>query len=136
TVLTLLGTLGVLLLVGSVWRGGPRSDPGRHVQLAMLPLATGLASPHTLGYDLVPWLASGWLLVRYAEEVPAVQRSIGPLLLVGWWGATLSALPGVYSLAPWGAWSGLVCLVVLFGLLEPAYRCWARQVPRRWFATK
>jgi Glycosyltransferase family 87 len=60
---TVLGTLGVYLLVGSMWRAGLRTDARRHLQLALLPLAAVLSSPHALAYDAVTWLASAWLLL-------------------------------------------------------------------------
>jgi hypothetical protein len=113
TGLTVLGTLGVYALVGSMWRYGLHSDARRHLQLALLPLAAVLSSPHVLAYDAVPWLASAWLLLTFAREVPAARRGVLVLLLVGWWGGNLAALPEVNAVAPWGAFSAMLSLAGL-----------------------
>jgi hypothetical protein len=109
-ILAVFGTLGVCLLVGRTWRGGLRVDARRHLQLAMVPLAAIVCSPHALAYDDVIWLASAWLLLRFARATPSASRIVTIVLLVGWWGGNLAALPGVYGLAPWGAFTAIFCL--------------------------
>jgi hypothetical protein len=108
--LAVLGTLGVCLLVGSMWRAGLHTDARRYVQWAVLPLAAVLTAPHAPAYDAVLWLASAWLLLTLVGEVPRARRVVLVLLLVGWWGGNLAAFPMVNDIAPWGALSALVCL--------------------------
>jgi len=107
---TVLGTLGVYLLLGSMWRSGLHTDARRHLQLALLPLAAVLSSPHVLAYDGVTWLASAWLLLTFARDVPSARSGVLVLLLVGWWGGNLAALPEVNAIAPWGAFSAIFSL--------------------------
>ncbi|HLZ28641.1 MAG TPA: glycosyltransferase family 87 protein [Chloroflexota bacterium] len=105
--LTAFGTLGVFVLLGSMWRGGLHTDARRHLQLALLPLAAVLCSPHVLAYDAATWLASAWLLLTFAREVPSARRGVLVLLLVGWWGGNLAAFPNVNAVAPWGAFTAI-----------------------------
>ena len=111
--LAVMGGLGTGWLVVSVWRNGLAPDARRWLQLAVLPIAATLGSPHALGYDLTLWLASAWLALRFATEVPGARRLVIGGLLIGWWGGNLAALPGVSTWAPWGALSGLACLAIL-----------------------
>jgi hypothetical protein len=128
--LTGLTTLGVCLLVAHAWRDGLRTDARRHLQLASLPLAAGLCSPHALAYDDVIWLASAWLLLRFAREVPGASGGVVTVVLVGWWGGNLAALPGAYGIAPWGAFTAIVCLACiawlarLYSLAAPQSSAW------------
>jgi hypothetical protein len=108
--LAVVGTLGVFALIASIWRAGLHTDARRYVQLALLPVAAVVCSPHALAYDDVIWLASAWLLLTLVREVPATRRGVLVLLLVGWWGGNLAALPGISEVVPWGAFSALVCL--------------------------
>ena len=122
--LAMLASLGMGWLVVRVWREGLVSDARRWLQLAMLPIAATLGSPHVLGYDATLWLGSAWLALRFAAAVPQARRLIMTAVLIGWWGGNLAALPRVSTWAPWGALSGVACLVVLAWLLhdrrEPA----------------
>jgi hypothetical protein len=132
---TVLGTLGICLLVGSTWRAGLHADARRHVQLALLPLAAFVSSPHVLAYDAVTWLASAWLLLQFAGEVPRLRRSVVVLLVVGWWGGNLAAFPEVNAVAPWGAFGAVICLVGMVWLYRQAIpprvnAAWAADQPR------
>jgi hypothetical protein len=111
--LAILGSLGVFVLVGSLWRRGLHTDARRHIQLAVLPLAAVLSSPHSATYDAVLWLASAWLLLRLVGEVPRTRSAVMLLLLVGWWGGSLASLPLVNEGVPWGAVSAVFDLVGL-----------------------
>ena len=124
---TLLGTFAVYGLVASVWRGGLHTDARRHVQLALLPLAAVLGSPHVMGYEAVTWLASAWLLLSLANDVPLVRPSVFAVLLVGWWGGNLAALPQITGSAPWGAFSAILGLAGTVRLYRLAAR--RRQLP-------
>ncbi len=117
TALAVVGTAAVCVLVASVWRTGLHADTRRYVQLALLPVAAFVSSPHVLAYDAVTWLASAWLLLTFAAERPTARRGVVILLLVGWWGANLAAFPEVNAIAPWGAFSAV------FGLVGMAWLC-------------
>jgi len=95
--------------------------PGRlYVVATLLPLAAFVSSPHVLAYDAVTWLASAWLLLQFAGEVPRLRRSVVVLLMVGWWGGNLAAFPEVNAIAPWGAFGAVICLVGMVWLYHQA----------------
>jgi hypothetical protein len=113
TALAVAGAMGLGLLLAVTWRGGLCADPRRYLQLAMLPLAATLGSPHALAYDATTWLASAWLALSFAAERPRSRPLVLTLLLLGWWAGNLAALPRVGTLAPWGALGGIGCLAGL-----------------------
>jgi hypothetical protein len=110
TALAALGSVGVCLLVGSMWRTGVHADARRFLQLALLPVAAFVISPHVLAYDAVTWLASAWLVLTFAAERPHARRVVVILLFTGWWGGNLAAIPEVRDIAPWGALGAIVSL--------------------------
>jgi hypothetical protein len=75
-----------------LWWRGLHADARRNLQLATLPIATVLVAPHALVYELTPWIASGWLLLRYTETRPAARISVLALCVVGWAAANVVTL--------------------------------------------
>jgi hypothetical protein len=74
----------VYAAVALLWRQGLSDGPRRYLQLAALPLASTIASPHAGIYELVMWLASAWLLLAYAREQPSARIAVLSLLLGMW----------------------------------------------------
>jgi hypothetical protein len=131
--LTVLGTLAVGVLMARVWHAGLHSDPRRDIQLAMIPLAAVLVSPHAAAYDAVTWLASFWLMLHYARHVPRARRAVAVLGLVGWWAATWPpcrrsppSRPGAGSLLwrAWRCWLGCMSHLRLTERLPVRRRSW------------
>jgi hypothetical protein len=67
--LAIAGSVLVELAIGMMWWRGLRADARSSLQLAAVPVAAVLAAPHALGYELTTWLASAWLLLRYAVSI-------------------------------------------------------------------
>lgn len=101
-----------------LWRGGAR----RWLQLATLPLIAVLASPHALYYEMTTWLASAWLLLRFAEAEPRSRGPIRLTLAAGWLLSTIELLPGWNSIAHWGALGGLLMLALITYLFTAPHR--------------
>jgi hypothetical protein len=104
-------------VVAYVWWRGPRADRRRLLQFALLPLAAVLAAPHALGYELTLWLASVWLLLRYVEQQPGMQRLVIGLCLSLWVCANVVVLTENELGFPWAALQGLV----MFGAVTWLY---------------
>jgi hypothetical protein len=79
----------VWLAVAVLWRPGPRDDERLYLQLAVLPVAACLTGVHAGSYELVSWLAAGWLLLRFAGRRPRYRPTIGALFLALWWAGSL-----------------------------------------------
>jgi hypothetical protein len=97
----------VLALLAHMWRGGLHADATRYLQLAVLPLAATLTTLHAMDHELVFWLASGWLLMRYAQATPSARALIAAVCVSGLAAANFSvglrSVPGVPPLAAmWG----------------------------------
>lgn len=121
--LALVASAAVLLLVGWMWRGGPRPGPAAYLQLAALPVAAVLAAPHSLAYGLAPWLTSGWLLMRYARDMKGAlgDAALG-LIALGWATGNLAVLTEWASGLEWGALGGLGLIAGLASLLQATPR--------------
>jgi hypothetical protein len=118
TVLAVAAAAVLCALVGWLWWGGLRPDPRRHLQLAMLPVAAVLAAPRANTYELTLWLASAWLLLRYARDVPAHRRYVLLALFVGWWGGNLAFIAERGSAFEWGTLAGVAILALSSYLLR------------------
>ena len=107
---------GILwLLVAALWWGGLRPDARRWLQLALLPLAAVLTAARAGPYELATWLASGWLLLRYAGERPGARPVVLVALALGWWGGTLTLLFVFERGFEWGALAGLALCALVAG---------------------
>jgi glycosyl transferase family 87 len=100
----------IYVAVAYVWWRGLRPDRRRLLQFALLPLAAVLAAPHALGYELTLWLASAWLLLRYAEQQPSMQRLVVGLCLSLWATGNVVVLTENDLGFPWAALQGLFML--------------------------
>jgi hypothetical protein len=116
--------LGLYLLVAAVvyvavarlWWGGLASEPRRYLQLAALPVAAVILAPHALAYELTMWLATGWLLLRYADTRPSVQPFIRLFCVAGWAVSNIVTLTERTLGFPWATVVGLAALVTIVWL--------------------
>ena len=111
------GSVAVEVAVGLLWWRGLRADGRSDLQLAALPLAAVVAAPHALGYELTTWLASAWLLLRYARARPTIQPVVVALCLTGWLTGNIIILTENDIGFPWAAIEGLAtlsCIVWLY----------------------
>jgi hypothetical protein len=116
TVPTLTAIIGcgiVALVLASVWLRGLTSDSRQHVQLALLPIAAVLTATHAGTYELTIWLASGWLLIHYARDVPRHRFFALAIVFFGWWGGDLASLAERTTGFEWGAVAGLAAFIAL-----------------------
>ena len=75
-VVTAVLELAVVVAFLYVWRRGPATDEAYLLQLAMLPIASIIAAPYALVYELTIWLISFWLLWRYTASRPAARAGL------------------------------------------------------------
>ncbi len=92
TVLAVLSGVATCVAVMAVWWRGLRADPRRYLQLAILPVAATLASLHAGAYELTTWLATVWLLLRYARAVPADRTLVLWLVVAIWCSGNLAVI--------------------------------------------
>jgi hypothetical protein len=107
--------LVVVAATAFIWRRGPATDERLLLQLAVLPIASVIAAPYALIYELMPWLVSLWLLWQYTATRPAARA--GLLWLVA--GVWLSANIGVADPRAGGA-----DVAALFGLCLVGFVTW------------
>ncbi len=67
-----------------VWRHGVATDESLLLKLAILPIASVIAAPYALIYELMPWLVSFWLLWDYTALRPSA-RAVLLWLVAGVW---------------------------------------------------
>ena len=68
------------------------------------------------GYELTTWLASAWLLLRYAQTRPTVMPVVVFLCLTGWLTGNIIILTENDIGFPWAAVQGVVTLGVILWL--------------------
>lgn len=115
SVATGIGLLGaglVYLAIALLWRHGLTSGPERYLQLAALPLASTIASPHAGIYELVTWLPSVWLLLAYVRAVPSARTAVLTIVLGIWATGNLSVI---------GEGTSMIVLPGLVGALGVAW---------------
>jgi hypothetical protein len=100
----------VAVWAASTWAKGLRPDACRYLQLALLPVASVLVATRAGTYELTLWLASAWLLIDYAREVPRHRSLAIAIVCVGWWGGDLASLAERTGGFEWGAVAGLAAL--------------------------
>jgi Glycosyltransferase family 87 len=100
----------VVVRVASAWRGGLRPDARRYLQLALLPVAAVLIAARAGTYELTLWLASAWLFIDYAREVPRHRALALAVVFVGWWAGDLASIAERTTGFEWGAVAGLAAL--------------------------
>jgi hypothetical protein len=113
TVAAVLAAALIYAAVVSVWMGGPRPDSGRYLQFAVLPLAAVITAARANTYELTLWLASGWLMLRYVQEVQRYRGVLLAAVLVGWWGANLAFASERGSTFEWGTLAGIVMIAAI-----------------------
>jgi hypothetical protein len=106
----------VYLAMARLWWGGVAPEPRRYLQLAALPVAAVILAPHALAYELTTWLATGWLLLRYADTRPSVKPFIRLLCVAGWAVGNIVTLTERTLGFPWAAVVGLVALAAIMWL--------------------
>ncbi len=114
--LGIAGSVVVELAIGLMWWRGLRNDGRCDLQLAALPIAAVLAAPHALGYELTTWLASAWLLLRYAETRASAMPVVIGLCLTGWLTGNIIILTENDIGFPWAAVQGVATLGVIVWL--------------------
>jgi hypothetical protein len=115
-VLSIAGSVIVELAIGMMWWRGLRADARSNLQFAALPIAAVLAAPHALGYELTTWLASAWLLLRYAQTRSTAMPVVVALCLTGWVTGNIVILTENDIGFPWAAVQGVVTLSVIVWL--------------------
>jgi hypothetical protein len=121
-VAAVVASAAVYGLVAYMWRGGLLRDERRCLQLAALPIAAVIAGARANTYELTVWLATAWLLVRYAAEAPARRGLAIAVVSVGWIGGNLAFLTERSTAFEWGAIAGLAILSLLAWELHHAPR--------------
>jgi hypothetical protein len=111
--LAIAGSVLVELAIGMMWWRGLRADARSSLQLAAVPVAAVLAAPHALGYELTTWLASAWLLLRYAQTRATVQPLVVLLCLSGWVTGNVIILTENDIGFPWAAVQGVATLCAI-----------------------
>jgi hypothetical protein len=112
----------VYAVVVYMWRRGLLRDERRHLQLAALPVAAVIAAARANTYELTLWLATGWLVLRYAREAPHRRHVASIVVLIGWIGGNFAFLTERSTAFEWGAIAGLAILLLLAWELHHAPR--------------
>jgi hypothetical protein len=100
TLVAIAGGLAIWAVVAELWRGGLRPDARSRLQLAILPVAATLASLHAGVYELTTWLATVWLLLAHARQVPAARPVVYASAVVIWCSGTLAVVGETTALLP------------------------------------
>jgi glycosyl transferase family 87 len=116
----LLSALSIEALLAWLWWRGLRADPTRWLQLAALPIAAVLVAPHALAYELTTWLASAWLLLKYADARPACRPAVVGLCLTGWAAANIVTLTERALSFPFASAVGVAALCLITWLFRSA----------------